>query len=1122
MSCTGGGAGGGSNTSTVTQVSQPPPDFLAAYRALQSRATGVANQPLQQFSGPMVAGFTPAQLSAFDTVNNAQGVGVPFTNAAATMAGNAAQPVADQIPLLSDSTNAGLAGSAAKTFTSGAPNYWRSAMASLPMLLAATGLGGSPAMAGQGGTGVGGAPPGISGTMNPGVGGGPTANAGLIKSFENPYTDDVVNSTLANVDRSNAIQQNDLTGNAIASGAWGGDRAGVAKAELDRTQGLARAQTEAQLRASGYSQAVGAAQNMTAQELQGLGLATNANQGQDQSNIARATGAMGAYGQQLSAAEQAAIASGQLGLGAGQLMSGLGGQAQNQALTGASAQLSTGALQQQLAQEQLNIPYQQFQAAQNYPFYTTNFLGQMTGMAGAGAGDTTSKTSPGPSAASQGLGALGSLTGILGQTGAFGNSGWLGSLLGLGGAGGGLAAGSAAAGMAGMDMAGAATQIGASLLPFLIMERGGRVGGDRAHGGVVGGDADGAGGAVGDDSGVGGDLSILRRPQGAADRAPIVVPQLPLRGPSALPVTSGTPGASLSINPVSNWSPPAPAMPAVMPQDAGVGGTPGYNPADPSTWNFSGAPAAGQAGVGGVGGSLTPGMMAAQQATGTRGGGGNAGINGLGAIDPLNLFGGRKNNSPIQDISQALALGRTITDAQWAQAGFGPGGAALTAGGAQSGVGGATPFLSHSPFSGQRAGYADGGVGGDDDDSAPFSAPDLPEVATIAPYDISLNSPVSRTRRGPPAPPHAAAAPNAGLGAPVMAAAGSAAGVGAAPDGATSSGLTDSAWMPLIQAGLATMAGSSPYALTNLGQGGLYGIKAAEEQKSATEAKAEKQQEISLKQSEAEARARQIDAEITHYMNEDKNASDGTWSHTNQVDEDGNYVEVNSKTGETRKGSKAGALPESQGTKDERDIQRKRGESEDKYRTRMLELREQEIAQGKYTWQPGMGPDANDPTKQVAGSWRFPTKSDEDPKFIPGAVMIGKPGSGSGKDTALTKNAQFLVDNGIATDLQSAVKMLRTGVNDGAVFQRLVQAEKKILISNNYGMADADAEKQAVANVKARVGSTADEPPAAPKGSPAAIPPRPAALPPGTQWSPSRQQWRDPSNKLYDASGNPV
>jgi len=50
----------------------------------------------------------------------------------------------------------------------------------------------------------------------------------------------------------------------------------------------------------------------------------------------------------------------------------------------------------------------------------------------------------------------------------------------------------------------------------------------------------------------------------------------------------------------------------------------------------------------------------------------------LGLKDPLSgLLGlGRKNNTPKQDIQQAINLGRTITDAQWAEAGLPPGGGA--------------------------------------------------------------------------------------------------------------------------------------------------------------------------------------------------------------------------------------------------------------------------------------------------------------------------------------------------------------------------------------------------------------------------------------------------------------
>src|ERR1700688_1935419 len=71
------GSGAGGNTSTVVTQNQPAPQFMAAYLQQLARAQGVANQPLQQYTGPMVAGFTPAQQTAFDTINNSQGVGQP-------------------------------------------------------------------------------------------------------------------------------------------------------------------------------------------------------------------------------------------------------------------------------------------------------------------------------------------------------------------------------------------------------------------------------------------------------------------------------------------------------------------------------------------------------------------------------------------------------------------------------------------------------------------------------------------------------------------------------------------------------------------------------------------------------------------------------------------------------------------------------------------------------------------------------------------------------------------------------------------------------------------------------------------------------------------------------------
>lgn len=167
------------------------------------------------------------------------------------------------------------------------------------------------------------------------------------------------------------------------------------------------------------------------------------------------------------------------------------------------------------------------------------------------------------------------------------------------------------------------------------------------------------------------------------------------------------------------------------------------------------------------------------------------------------------------------------------------------------------------------------------------------------------------------------------------------------------------------------------------------------------------------------------------------------------------------------------------------------------------ERRRDALEQAKYTWQPGMGPDPDNKDKEVSGSWRFPNHGDEEPKFYPGVHQVSRTGTAG---TALERNAQFYVANGIAPDVATAVSMLRQSVADPATFQRLVQAEKKIIMTTNFGMDDAVAEQQAIRNVRARAQAAA--PPAANTAAnpgfktnitaparPAAAPVQPAAAP---------------------------
>lgn len=203
-------------------------------------------------------------------------------------------------------------------------------------------------------------------------------SAGAIQSYMNPYQQNVIDATMANIDEMNGRQQQDVIGNAISKGAWGGDRAGVAQAELARQQGLAAGQTLAGLQSQGYGQALTAAQ-------------------QDAQRQSQAAYTMGALGQ----------------------------EAQSTALTGANAQIGAGQLQQQQGQNQINADYSQFQQARQYPFNTSQWLAAILGGQAGQLGGTSTTTAPAPGIAQQAIGAGAGIAGILGATGAFGSSGWL-------------------------------------------------------------------------------------------------------------------------------------------------------------------------------------------------------------------------------------------------------------------------------------------------------------------------------------------------------------------------------------------------------------------------------------------------------------------------------------------------------------------------------------------------------------------------------------------------------------------------------------------------------------------------------------------------------------------------
>lgn len=207
-----------------------------------------------------------------------------------------------------------------------------------------------------------------------------------VGQYESPYINDVVNSTEQQFNNQNAIQQGQVQGNAVAQGAWGGDRSAVAQGIVAGQQQANEAPVIAGLYNQGYQTAL------------------NANEAQNwlNSQAAAQTGQLGAQ---------------TYGVGLGQL----------------NEEAQLGGLAQQESQAQLNVPYYQYLAGQAYPFQTTGWLSNIAEGLGAGAGGTSSTTSPAASPVSQALGLGIGGAGLLGATDAFGSSGWLtgaGGLLG--------------------------------------------------------------------------------------------------------------------------------------------------------------------------------------------------------------------------------------------------------------------------------------------------------------------------------------------------------------------------------------------------------------------------------------------------------------------------------------------------------------------------------------------------------------------------------------------------------------------------------------------------------------------------------------------------------------------
>ncbi|MDE2101788.1 MAG: hypothetical protein KGL39_31365 [Patescibacteria group bacterium] len=191
-----------------------------------------------------------------------------------------------------------------------------------------------------------------------------------IAAYQNPYTQSVVNATQQQFNLQNAQQAQGVNSNAIAQGAYGGNRVGVAQANLANAQQTAQAPVIAGLYSNSYQQGVNTA-----------------------------------------LAEQQAQAQGAYSLG------NLGVAGQNAALTGASAQFGAGTAQQQTQQAQDTAAYNQYLQALGFPYQQTQWLAGLETGVGSQLGGTqtgtSSTTQPAPNPWGQALGVGTTLLGFL-------------------------------------------------------------------------------------------------------------------------------------------------------------------------------------------------------------------------------------------------------------------------------------------------------------------------------------------------------------------------------------------------------------------------------------------------------------------------------------------------------------------------------------------------------------------------------------------------------------------------------------------------------------------------------------------------------------------------------------
>ncbi len=325
------------STTQYGQSTSNIPPWLQQYnQGILASATSLAGQPYQPYSGPRIAGFTPAQQQAQQAVQNLQGQYQPTLNNATQMA---------------------MAGSSSPALGQGL-GYLGSAYTGVNNTLGAFGGNFNPSYGylGQ-------AQSNINNALNP-------------TALMNPYEQNVINQAKVQGQQywQNTLQpsiQNQFT----ANGQFGSSADLLAQNQAanqlaENMQATAGAQLS-----QGYT---------TAQQAALAAAGQQAGLGQLQGNLAATQAGMGMQGAQAQGqlgqiAGGLGYEQGVLGLQGASQLGSLAQQGQSLGLQGAGALDTTGLEQQQLNQQNLSMGYQDFLNQQAYPYQQMGWLGSMYG-----------------------------------------------------------------------------------------------------------------------------------------------------------------------------------------------------------------------------------------------------------------------------------------------------------------------------------------------------------------------------------------------------------------------------------------------------------------------------------------------------------------------------------------------------------------------------------------------------------------------------------------------------------------------------------------------------------------------------------------------------------------------